>query len=518
MFSPEAPFVLESDTMPMATPEAQRLQTLADLGLLKASHVPIFEEAVQTAAHLLEMPICVLGLLEQGRERLQAAVGLARLGWMNDLARDRQIDREDSLAVSVVEQRQVVAIADASAMPCFANTLLVNRYGIRAYLGVPLIVDKEHCLGALSVMDVAPRNFSQRDQDILQMIARWCMSEFEREQSMLRSRPASLPASPPAVHRATNGTTTPVVHSTTNGTTSSPTSTAGMGTAAVRVNLIAQMTQELRTPLTSILGMASVLNREIYGPLTEKQKKYMDIIHHSGQYLLSLVNEILELGATRDDGQDLRLNPVDIEMLCQQALQSLQEAADRREQQIRLSVEPGHRIWLLDKEKVRQMLYHLVFSVIQASSSESIIRVHVSRKPKRLHLTVWTSHPWLGEGLPQIPDVGEAWTTEPTDAGPGLWEADSVTEALFDETETPLQTHGQSHWEEEWADEVGEELELRPRPPARQNLGVLLCRHLAELHGGQVSLQGTMETGYRYVISLPQMQEVDEMVELGVSY
>ena len=97
----------------------------------------------------------------------------------------------------------------------------------------------------------------------------------------------------------------------------------------------------------------------------------------------------------------MSLTSVDIEMLCQQVSNTLAQAVHRREQQIRLSVEPGRRVWLLDKSKVHQMLYHLMFCVIQAAAAGSIVRLHVSRKDDDLNLTVWVFHPWLGDSLAQ---------------------------------------------------------------------------------------------------------------------
>jgi signal transduction histidine kinase len=150
------------------------------------------------------------------------------------------------------------------------------------------------------------------------------------------------------------------------------------------------------------MGMASVLGREVYGPLTTKQKEYLEIIHHSGRHLVSLVDEILSLGGLDEGSQKLDFTSVDIEMLCQQAINSLEQFASARQQQIRLSIEPGKRIWLLDKEKVRQILYYLIFNLINSGSAGGVVRIHVSRKGERLNISVWVSHPWLGDGLPQI--------------------------------------------------------------------------------------------------------------------
>ncbi|GAB4461259.1 MAG: hypothetical protein OHK0037_09890 [Elainellaceae cyanobacterium] len=449
--------------------EGQRLKTLNDLGLMDAESVPVFEEATQTAAHLLDARICALGLMDQQRQWFKSAVGLSRIGLMNELATTRQLPRADALCRHVVESRQVLVLNDASAHPDFADSLLVQRYGIRAYLSAPLIASNGQCVGTLAVLSLQPRDFSTREVELLELIARWSMSEYERNY-LLRRSPHPLVQAPKEAIAPALG-------------------------SSIKADLIAQMAQELRTPLTSIMGMASVLNREIYGPLTEKQKEYLAIVHNSGQTLLSLINEILELGALNDTNCVLNLAPIDVEMLCQQAFSTLQQLAQRREQRIRLTVEPGNRIWMLDKEKMRQMLYHLVFSVIQSASTESIIRVHISRKQSALTITVWTSHPWLGEGLPA---------------------ADLYTGQMLTSMELS-QSHVSSYG---WA--AGDSYKSAasqgdtadssaPQNTLRQSLGLMLSRQLAELHGGTINIQGSAETGYRYVVSIPQSTELGEL-------
>ena len=129
-------------------------------------------------------------------------------------------------------------------------------------------------------MDRQPRNFTTRDIEFLQIIARWSMSEFERNR-LLQNKPTTentqsnvapalleeqiidLKIVPPSVETGCNFS------------------------QEIKLELLNQLTQDLRTPLTSILGMAGVLGREIYGPLTTKQREYLEIIQHSGKYLLS---------------------------------------------------------------------------------------------------------------------------------------------------------------------------------------------------------------------------------------
>jgi signal transduction histidine kinase len=483
MISPEARLFCRLDQMPGSDYEQQRLRTLQDLGLLEPESVPIFDEATQTAAHVLDAPICILGLLDRDRLWFKSAVGLSRIGLMNDLASSRQLSHQESFCAHVVDSQQILMIPDAMAEPAFATSVLVQRYGIRSYLGVPLVVSNRQCLGTLAVMGLTPRSFTSKEAEMLQLIARWSISEFERNRILMQTQ------TPPAF-------TLPPV--------SRPSPPVQNPLPSVKVRLISQMTQELCTPLTSVLGMAKVLSQGIYGSLTEKQKEYIEIIHNSGQYLSSLINEVMELGALDESAPGLTLTPIDIEMLCQQAIATLNQAAQRHNQQIQLTVEPGPRIWLLDKDKVRQMLYHLVFSVMQSSSPESIIRIHVSRRQNHLNLTVWISHPWLGEGLPHLEFMAKQLLSQLTVANAasrgdrsssaGWGDSQLGDKTLGDKTTTetkPSKTSVDSHADEN----------------TRQNLGLLLSRQLAELHGGSIFVQGSAAEGYRYVVKLPQLAE-----------
>lgn len=491
MISPKNSFFDSSDgdvSSPMGAASAtdreqQRLATLNELGLLEAESVPVFEEATQTAAHFLDAPICILGLIDRDRHWFKSAIGLSRIGLMNSLASSRQLPRQESFCSHVIEHQKVLAISDAVHDPNFATRLLVSNYGIKAYLGVPLIASNGCYLGTLAIMELAPRNFTRKEIEFLELTARWSMSEFERNH-LLKQRPPEHHPDPH--HRSPpENRKNPSPH---------------LLASTVKADLIAQMTQELRTPLTSILGMASVLNREIYGPLTERQKKYMDIVHTSGHYMLSIVNEILELGALDERSQDLNLSPVDIEMLCQQAIGTLEHVSKQREQQIQLSVEPGRRVWLLDKDKVRQMLYHLAFRVIQSSSACSIIRIHVSRKRDRLNIAIWTTHPWLGDGLPQAEVYPDALASSPrlpplvkmTDPGSANPDHLSQSKSRIDANAKELKS---SRHQEQESDLT------------RHSLGLMLTRQLVEIHSGSLAIQGSIDTGYRYVVSLPQITD-----------
>lgn len=469
MVVPESRLCCRLDGLSQSVRSQQRSSSLQDLGLLESEGVPLFEELVQTSAHFVKMPMAALSIIHGDRELLKATFGLASLGLMNDLIRSRSIDLLDSYGTHVVDSHQALVIEDTHAHPAFEQSLLAQEYGIRSYIGVPLVTSQGQYVGVLSVWDTQCRSLGIREIEFLMMTARFGMSEYERLQG-LRLIPRSSIV-PLATHSAP--------------TLEEPKSMAESGDSVLSIplkfKLVAHLTQELRTPLTSVMGMASVLNREIYGPLTVKQREYLGIIHNSGEYLLSLVKEILELSQLDLEQQELNLSSVDVEMLCQQAIATLQQAAQRREQEIRLTIEPGNRIWVLDKEKMRQLLYHLIFSVIQASNAGSIVHLHAANKLSGLRLTLWVTHPCLeGVGFSQGVDL-LGYEEEIHESSDRLGLMLAPSSGMERSPEVGIQ----------------ESLAL--------NLGFLLSQQLVGLHGGEIKVQGHALSGYRYSITVPRL-------------
>jgi hypothetical protein len=229
------------------------------------------------------------------------------------------------------------------------------------------------------------------------------------------------------------------------------------------------------------------------------------VIQDSSRSLRSLVEEILELAELDDSAFTLKRTAIDIETLCQQVVTILSPAASKREQEINLSMGPGPRIWLVDKDKVQQMLHHLIFSIIQSAGAGSVIRVHVSRKEDGINLGVWVFHPWLGESLPHAKLYSDYLLKVGSDSGsPSNCETDSLG------LEPQLPTQGSQRLTlafSELAALVAQNAEdtapVLAGYGARERLGLLLCCQLVEIQGGQLSIQGAPESGYRYVLCLP---------------
>lgn len=511
MTNPETRIFCRLDGLTPTAREQKRLTALRELGLLETETIAVFEEAAQTAARLVDAPIGILGIMGQNDLHIKSAVGLSRVGLMNPLAQSRRLPRRESFCIYVVDSHQVLAIHDTATHPVFASSLLVGHYGIRAYLGAPLLTADGLCLGTLAVMDWEPRGFSAKEIELVAITARWSLSEFERNRFLKKQYSSSIQkiSLSSTVTQERGGWDG---ESTTDRPDVSQDFSSSLNSGnSLKLQLLAQLTQELRTPLTSVMGMASVLTRQVYGPITSKQKEYLEIIHRSGQQLISLVDEMVDLKILEDGSEQLQLTSVDIEMLCQQAINSLLEIAQRQQLQIRLSVEPGNRIGLLDKDKVRQILYYLIYRVIQSAEAGGEVRLHASRKADTINMAVWVSHPWLGDGLPPfseeviesyLPSSAIATVSNILETSSGNHEMEGseliatcslppAAQVLASPSlPVPLSLNGEPN-------------KTHEKPESRENLGLLLSCHLAELHGGEISVQGSSEAGYRYVVTLP---------------
>ena len=468
--------------------DQHRTQILHDFNLYSTEAIPIFDEAVQTVSRLLAMPICILSVVDADQQYFKSVVGLSSLGLMNQLAAARSITRKESFCTQVIDSGKTFALENATTHPAFSRSLLVQQYGIQSYLGVPLFIAEGCCIGTLAVMDLMPHAFTQQEVALLELTARWCISEFEKQQMKKRLQQGTHPLQI-ATNRAPEESS---LLSQIN---------------KVRFDLIVQLTQDLRSPLTSITGMANMLSREIYGPLSEKQQEYANIVLSSSQGLLSRVNEIVEISDLEENNYQLSISSVDVNMVAQQAIASLKSLAQEQDLQIQLTVEPGSRTWNLDKRIVKQLIYHLVFSIIKMSTAGSIIRLHISRKDDSVNIALWVSNPWLGEDLPQ---AVIAWS-----------QRNAFSSQLSSQLQTQLQpiaAYASSSVAssapvqiatDNSSDESQEVLEVlataQKVDSSRQALGLLLSRHLTEMHNGSAIVQGSTSSGYRYVINLPSL-------------
>lgn len=430
----------------LAERQHHRLACLAALGLDNNCSVASFEEAAQIAARYLQVPMAWVSVADGTTEYIKGAYGLSQLGLTHPLLLHRQMPLWDGLNHYVLASHQPLVLPDLTLHPTLAQTPLVANQGLITYGAVPLITSDQQCVGTLVIMDVKPHPLTERDISFLAMTARWAMGDYEH--SRVRQPMA------------------------TTAVTCVEASQLRSPIDSIQLHLISQLTQDLRSPLTAVLGMASMLKREIYGPLTPKQREYTEIVCHSSQTLITLVDEIIELSGLTAKSPHLVPTAVDIQHLGQHVMATLHPLAEKRAQTLEFTLEPHENQWILDKATAKQILYHLVFSVMQLAGENSTIRVHASRKGAYLALAVWLANPWLGEGLPA--DVVEL--CQVLSQTPNLQASRTVQDSIT-------------------ANDVSANFQ-----------GLILSQYLAQQHHGKFQLHGSADVGHRIVVFLPNLE------------
>ena len=160
---------------------------------------------------------------------------------------------------------------------------------------------------------------------------------------------------------------------------------------------LSSMSHELRTPLNAILGFAQLLKSDANAPLGDEQKSNVSIIQQSGEHLLKLINDVLELSKIEVGNIEVFLEPVDISQVIINCLPLLQSQADDNE--IRVDVAPLPAQWVMaDITRLKQVLINLLSNAIKYNRRRGMVSIssEVIHGLQRLRVTIADS----GIGIP----------------------------------------------------------------------------------------------------------------------
>ena len=218
---------------------------------------------------------------------------------------------------------------------------------------------------------------------------------------------------------------------------------------------LSHMSHELRTPLAGIMGFSKMLRDELYGPLNEKQKQYVNGIRVSGEHLLALVNDFLDISKIEANKEEIFLETVAVEDICLAAISIVQSKA--KEQDLELILDIAHNIdfCTVDQRRIKQILLNLLSNAIKFTETGSVT-LQVKRCQKFITFCV-------------------------IDTGIGLKEADQ--KKLFQ----PFQ-------------QIHNHLSRKHKGTG---LGLALSRKLAQLHGGDLTLESEYGKGSCFTLELP---------------
>jgi len=223
---------------------------------------------------------------------------------------------------------------------------------------------------------------------------------------------------------------------------------------------LANMSHELRTPLNAIIGFSEVLTEQMFGDVNDKQMEYLHDIHESGQHLLVLINDVLDLAKIEAGRMALDLSCFDLGLLLEHSLTLVRERAQRSGLALQLEVDEGLAEWVADARKVKQVVVNLLSNAVKFTPTGG-----------RVTLTAR-----------QLVEAGQArCEVSVSDTGVGIAPAEQAL--VF----------------EEFRQASGDYL----RKAEGTGLGLALARRFVELHGGTIRVDSTPGVGSTFTFTLP---------------
>jgi signal transduction histidine kinase/DNA-binding response OmpR family regulator len=216
---------------------------------------------------------------------------------------------------------------------------------------------------------------------------------------------------------------------------------------------LSTMSHELRTPLNAVLGFSQLLSDDRYGPLNERQARYVNHIHTSGEHLLRLINDILDLSKIEAGRLQLNIEDVSVDFIFGEVCDSLQPLVDKNAHKLLQSAPPGLAV-RADATRFKQMLMNLLGNAIKFTPSGGKIELVAKRIDTIVRIEVRDS----GPGIP--PD-----------------EKRRIFEAFHRMQQNEKSTEG-------------------------TGLGLAITRKLVELHGGELDVESKPGEGSCFFFTL----------------
>ena len=218
---------------------------------------------------------------------------------------------------------------------------------------------------------------------------------------------------------------------------------------------LANMSHELRTPLNAILGFSQVLREQLVGDVNDKQREYLDDILSSGNHLLALINDILDLSKVESGQIELEVAPFSLREALERGVVMVREQALNESVQVALAAAPDVDIVTGDERRIRQVIFNLLSNAVKFTPAGGVVDVSAARVNGEVRVSV-------------------------ADTGPGIGAEDHERIfAEFQQTEAGV-VQGEG-----------------------TGLGLALSKRLVELHGGRIWVDSEPGKGSTFVFALP---------------
>ncbi|HUJ28505.1 MAG TPA: ATP-binding protein [Myxococcales bacterium] len=227
----------------------------------------------------------------------------------------------------------------------------------------------------------------------------------------------------------------------------------------MKSDFLASMSHELRTPLNGIIGFSQLMADGKVGPLTDRQREYLNDVLTSAHHLMQLINDVLDLAKIESGKMEFRPEPVDLRRLADEVRSVLLALAANKRISVSIDVSENLATVILDPARLKQVLYNYLSNAIKFTPEGGEVRLRF------------------------LPEAGDHFRIEVEDTGIGIEQGDLAR--LF------------GHFEQ---------LDTGPaRKYQGTGLGLALTRRVVEAQGGMVGARSTPGKGSVFFAVLPRL-------------
>ncbi|RUO31567.1 hypothetical protein CWE12_00780 [Aliidiomarina sedimenti] len=309
--------------------EPARVKILRDLCILDTSLESPYQELTELACDLFGVAVSLVTLVDEQRQWFKANTGL-------DVS---ETSRDVSFCAHAIVDGQPLLVEDALKDERFYdNPLVTGKPNIRFYAGIPLTLDGEHLLGTFCLIDTQPRRLNERDYKRLQALAK-------QAEALLR------------LHQARN---------------------EAQQANAAKSEFLSSMSHELRTPLNAIMGFSQLLQASAAEPLSVKQSQQVEQIYRSGEHLLALINDVLDLAKVEAGEVSMQREQVELATCIRQVIALLKPMADKYKVSVIADDLPSLTA-CVDPLRLRQVLVNLISNALKYNRPQGSVWIEVEQ-------------------------------------------------------------------------------------------------------------------------------------------
>lgn len=242
-------------------------------------------------------------------------------------------------------------------------------------------------------------------------------------------------------------------------------------TNKAKSEFLANMSHELRTPLNAIIGFSEALLSGVYGPVDERHRGYLNDIFVSGENLLSLINDILDLSKIESGAIQIEPRKFSLHELIRSSAGIFREKMTRHNIRLEYGLGDAPDEIVADQRKVKQIMVNLISNAMKFTPDGGSIRIAAREVP--------------GGGRGEGEAAGRSLEVSVEDTGIGIAQEDiPKLFQSFQQLESPYQ-----------------------KKYGGTGLGLFLTKRLVEMHGGRIWVESERGKGAKFTFSIPMRNE-----------